>query len=114
MSYQFEYDGPLARPKWVRVIADSQGLEQKVFLNFSNEEERELLTSEEVYIHLDNLVQYIKDISQTISPIGLDESSTDGWHFNGGWSEVEWAKDEAFRWWESVYYKDEPDEEVPA
>jgi hypothetical protein len=67
-----------------------------------------------VYTHLDNLVQYIKDISQTLSPIGLDEKTTDGWHFNGRWSEIEWAKDETLRWWESVYYKNEPDEEEPA
>jgi hypothetical protein len=114
MSYQFEYEGPLARPKWVRVITDLEGSEQKVVLNFNNEEERESLTNEQVYIHLDNLVQYIKDISQGISPIRLDESLTDGWHFNGRWGEVEWAKDEALRWWESVYYKNEPDEEEPA
>ena len=114
MSYQFEYEGPLARPKWVRVIADSEGSEQKIFLNFNNEEERESLTNEQVYTHLDNLVQYMKDISQTIQPIGLEEAPTDGWHFNGRWSEVEWAKEETLRWWESVYYKDEPDEEEPA
>jgi hypothetical protein len=111
MSYQFEYDGPSARPKWVRVITDSEGLEHKVFLNFSNEEERKLLTDSQVYIHLNNLVEYIKDTSQLISPIGLEESVSDGWHFNGKWSEVEWAKDESFKWWESVYYKNEQDSE---
>ena len=114
MSYQFEYEGPLARPKWVRVIADSEGLEQKIVLNYNNDEERELLTDEQVYVHLDNLVQYMKDVSQNISPIALDEIPTDGWHFNGRWSEVEWAKEETLRWWESVYYKDEPNEEEPA
>jgi hypothetical protein len=92
-------------------MTDSDGLEQRVVLNFNNDEERESLTNEEVYSHLDNIVQYIKDISQTIYPIGLDENPTDGWHFNGRWSEIEWAKDESFRWWESVYYKNEPDEE---
>lgn len=113
MSYLFEYDGPLARPRWVRVITDSEGLEQKIVLNYNNDEERESLTDEEVYAHLDNIVQYIKDVSQTLSPIGLDEKPTDGWHFNGRWSEIEWAKGESLRWWESVYYKDEPSMEVP-
>jgi hypothetical protein len=114
MSYEFEYDGPSARPRWVKVILDSEGVEQRVVLNFTNEEERKFLNDDDVYAHLDNLVQYIKDISQTISPIGLDERPTDGWHFNGGWGEVEWAKDETFRWWESVYFKNESDEEEPA
>jgi hypothetical protein len=114
MSYQFEYDGPSSRPRWVRVITDSNNEEQMVVLNFNNEEERESLTSEEVYEHLDNIVQYIKDISQGVSPIGLDEKSPDGWHFMGRWGEIEWAKEEALKWWESVYYKNEPDEEEPA
>jgi hypothetical protein len=114
MSYQFEYDGPSARPRWVRVITDSDGAEQRVLLNFTNKEERESLTDEQVYSHLANLVQYIKDISQGISPLSLEQQVTDGWHFNGKWSEVEWAKNESFDWWESIYYKAEPDEEEPA
>jgi hypothetical protein len=113
MSYLFEYEGPSARPKWVRSITDSDGLEQKVVLNFNNEEERESLTVAEVYLHLDNLVQYMKDVSQTIAPVKLDETPSDGWHFKGMWGEVEWAKDEAFLWWRSVYYKNEPSEGAP-
>jgi hypothetical protein len=114
MSYQFEYNGPSARPMWVRSITDSDGLEQRVVLNFNNEEERELLTDEEVYLHIDNIIQYIKDVTQGISSVGLDESTSGGWHFKGNWGEVEWAKDESFKWWESVYYKNEPNEEEPA
>jgi hypothetical protein len=114
MSYQFEYDGPSARPRWVKVITDSNGAEQRVFLNFSNDEEREGLTDEEIYAHLDNIVQYIKDVSQGIYPIGLQETATDGWHLRGGWGEIEWGKEESFKWWEFVYYRDEPDEEEPA
>ena len=107
MSYLFEYDGPLARPRWVRSITDSNGLEQKVVLNYNNDEEREALTADEVYIHLTNLVQYMKDVAQTIAPVGLDEVPTDDWLFMGKWGEVEWAKEEYYRWWRSVYYKDE-------
>lgn len=115
MRYQFEYDGPSARPRWVKVITDTDGVDQRTVLNFANKEERESLTNEEVYNHLDNLVQYIKDVSQAISPIGLDENRpADGWHINGNWGEVEWAKEETLSWWESVYYKNEPDEEEPA
>jgi hypothetical protein len=115
MSYQFEYDGPSARPRWVKVITDSDGAEQRVVLNFKNEEERESLTDENVYFHLDNLIQYIKDVSQGISAIGLEDMpAADGWHFNGGWGEIEWAKQEVLVWWESVYYKNEPNEEEPA
>jgi hypothetical protein len=115
VTYLFEYNGPTLRPRWVRVIVDSNNTEQKIFLNFNNVEERKSLSADDVYIHLENLVQYMKDVSQGVSPIGLDDPlSTDGWHFNGGWGEVEWAKNECLKWWEFVYYKDEiEDSEAP-
>lgn len=112
MSYSFEYNGPSSRPRWVRTITDADGVVHKIVLNFGNEEERGSLSTAQIYHHLDNLIEYIKDISQEISPIQLDEKTTDGWHFNGRWGEVEWAKEETLRWWESVYYKDEQDEEI--
>jgi len=116
MTYLFEYDGAIPaggastvdRPRWVKTITDSDGVEQRVILNFSNTAELESLTDEEVYVHLENLVSYIKDASRGLSPIALNEDSPlDGWHLKGGWGEIEWAKDEVLRWWESVYYKDE-------
>jgi hypothetical protein len=114
MSYLFKYNGPDARPQWVRVIKDINNEEQKIILNFDNEEERKLLSTAEVYLYLENLVQYMKDVSRGISPIGLGDSLTDGWHFNGGWGEVEWAKNECLKWWEFVYYRDETeDSEAP-
>jgi hypothetical protein len=119
MSYIFEYeglvDGAYVRPKWLKIITEADGVEHRIILNFSNEAERETLTIEQVYSHLDNLVQYMKDVSQGIFPLGLEESPADGWHFKGGWGEVEWAKEESLKWWESVYFKDEPEiEEEPA
>jgi len=116
MTYLFEYDGGIPavgasladRPRWVKTITDSDGVEQRIILNLGNTEERASLTAQEVYVHLNNLVFYIKDVSQGVSPIALGEDGpSDGWHFNGGWAEIEWAKDEVLRWWESVYYKDE-------
>lgn len=117
MAYEFKYKtsstGNHVRPTWLKVLVDAEGAEQKVVLNFYNEEERNNLATEEVYTHLDNLIQYMKDICQGISSIKIDESiSADGWHFNGNWSEIEWAKEESLKWWDFVYYRDEPDEEV--
>jgi hypothetical protein len=119
MSYVFEYeglvDGAYVRPKWLRVITEADGVEHKIVLNFSNESERDTLTTEQVYSHLNNLVQYMKDVSQGASILGPeDKIPSDGWHFNGSWGEVEWAKDESFKWWDSVYYKNELDQDEPA
>ena len=116
MADTFEYsNASLGRPKWVRTITDQSGVEHRIVLNFANSEERAGLTVAQVYEHLDNLVQYMKDVSQGISAVRQDDPTpTDGWHFNGNWSEVEWAKEETLQWWESVYYLDEEDTEPPA
>lgn len=112
MSYIFEYDGYVdgepVRPKWIKVITDANAVEQRTVLNFENKEELATLTIAQVYEHLDNLVQYIKDVSQELSPIGIEEQiPKDKWHFKGNWGEIEWARDEAFKWWNLVYYRNE-------
>ena len=112
IRYAFEYNSAVGvtplRPQWVKVITDSDGVDQRTLLNFENKEEFENLSIAEIYTHLDNLVQYIKDISSGLSPIGIDELiPSDGWHFNGNWGEIEWAKDECFKWWQKVYYQNE-------
>mgnify|MGYP000105872505 CR=1 FL=1 len=119
MADIFEYngvvDGQITRPQWVRVITDQSGVEHRITLTFANETERAALTVAQVYEHLANLVRYMKDVTMGISPIAQDESiPADGWHFNGNWGEVEWAKNEALEWWDSVYYLDEEDTEPSA
>lgn len=119
MSYAFEYDGvvdgQITRPRWVKVIQGADGQEYRVLLYFNNVEERQNLTVAQIYQHLDNLVRYIKDIAQQISAIRQDDPlPSDGWHFNGNWGEVEWAKEECLQWWDTVYYLDEQDSEPTA
>lgn len=104
ISYIFSYEGS-ERPKIIKRVLDSNGATVDTVLNFYNEEERKILTVEQTYNHIDNLVQYIKDKSQVISSIKMEEPiPSDGWHFNGGWAEIEWAKEEIFKWWQSVYF----------
>jgi len=108
VSYVFEYSGPQERPKWARVITDADGVEQKVYLAFQNETERANLTVEEVYQHISNLIQYMKDVAQAAIPVAIDEDvPEDGWHIGGNWGEVEWAKNETYDWWKSVYFENE-------
>jgi hypothetical protein len=113
-NYVFEYDGS-ERPKVIKRIVDSNNTSIDTFLNFHNEADRLALTAEEVYSHIDNLVQYIKDRSQLITSVALtDPRPADGWHFGGGgWAEIEWAKDEILLWWEYAYYSNKFSEEEP-
>lgn len=111
INYIFSYEGS-ERPKVIKRVLDSEGTNVDTVLNFYNEDERKALTVEQTYSHIDNLVQYIKDRCQMISSVRVDEPTpSDGWHFNGGWAEIEWAKDEIFRWWQSVYFAETLEED---
>lgn len=107
MTYSFVYDGS-SRPKWEQNLVAQSGETLVIPLVFENDQQRLELTVEQVYQHIDNLIQYIKDKSSQISSIKMDEETpADGWHFKGGWGEVEWAKDEAFKWWDWAYHNDD-------
>lgn len=114
-SYVFEYDGS-ERPKVIKRVVDANGANVDTALNFYNEADRVSLTAEQLYMHIDNLVQYIKDRALLLSSIALtDAVPDDGWHFGGGgWAEIEWAKEEMQKWWDYVYYSNAFDEEEPA
>jgi hypothetical protein len=116
MSSIFEYDefniNSPSRPRWVKAITDSSGVEHRTLLNFENKEELAKLSVSDIYKHLGNLVQYMRDISTGIAPVGLnDPLPKDGWHLQGNWGEVEWAKEECLKWWRFVYYNEEEEEE---
>jgi hypothetical protein len=108
IEYIFEYDGT-ERPKFIKKVVGSDGTAVSTILNFHNEEERESLSAEQLYSHVDNLIQYIKDRAQTIESVKLDEPPPeDGWHYGGGgWAEISWANEEVLKWWEYVYYREE-------
>lgn len=109
IEYLFEYTSLSGqRPQWVKTISNPEGGDPiRTVLNFHNTQERGALSTEQVYQHIDNLIQYIKDVSQGISSVSVEGPiPPDGWHIAGGWGEVEWAKDEIFNWWESVYYQE--------
>lgn len=107
MNYSFTYDKG-SRPRWVKIFTSSSGETYVTTLVFENTEDREKLTVEQTFEHIENLTKYIKDRANQIFPIYLEDTAPeDGWHFKGGWSEVEWAKDEALKWWNWAYYNDD-------
>lgn len=109
IEYIFSYDGS-TRPSCSKKFTASSGETFSVSFGYENEAEREQMTDAQIYEHLDNLLLYIKDKSQMLSVIRLDEENDgDGWHLNGGWAEMMWANEEIFKWWEYVYYRPEND-----
>ena len=106
MSYVANYE-PLKRPYICKVLTASSGEEFHVALNFSNDSEREEMSAELIYEHLENCITYIEDKAKTISIIPLNEPiGMEPWPAKG-WGELEWANAEINLWFNYIYYKAE-------
>ena len=106
MSYVANYE-TLKRPYICKVLTASSGEEFHVALNFSNDSEREEMSAELIYEHLENCITYIEDKAKTISIIPLNEPiGMEPWPAKG-WGELEWANAEINLWFNYIYYKEE-------
>ena len=106
MSYVANYE-PLKRPYICKVITASSGEEFHVALNYSNDSEREQMSAELIYEHLENCITYIEDKAKTMSIIPLNEPiGMEPWPAKG-WGELEWANAEINLWFNYIYYKAE-------
>jgi len=107
-SYSFNYTEG-RRPFIEKTLTASSGETLSAKITYENKEDRETFTSENVYEHLENLLQYIKDKSSALSLVyENEENDGDGWHLNGGWAEMVWANEESLKWWEFAYYNELP------
>jgi hypothetical protein len=93
-----------------RFVAES-GEEFSVSIAFEAENERKNIPSEVIYEHLDNLVKYIQDESESISITQGDDNNLQPWPIIG-WEKIEIAKFIIINWWQYVYFLDEEEEEL--
>ena len=106
MSYVANYE-PLKRPYICKVLTASSGEEFHVALNYSNDSEREEMSAELIYEHLENCITYIEDKAKTISIVPINEPiGMEPWPAKG-WAELEWANAEINLWFMYIYYKEE-------
>jgi hypothetical protein len=92
-----------------RFVAES-GEEFSTSIAFEAENERKNVPPEVIYEHLDNLVRYIQDESESISITQADDNDIQPWPIIG-WERIEQAKHIIIQWWQYVYFLDEPEEE---
>jgi hypothetical protein len=101
------------KPYICKVFTASSGEEFHTAINFSNETERAELPEEIILGHLDNILQYIENRSQSLEYIKLDEQvNMEPWPIKG-WTDLQWANDELTVWWQYIYYKEEAPESSP-
>jgi len=114
MTYTFNYDGSNP-PKWEKSFTASSGEIFTVPLVFENEAERLNLTAVQVYEHMENMLQYVKDRTQQTSLVQLSDPVPETfWPLHGNFDEVEEVLREIQKWWGWAYYNDAFDEEESA
>lgn len=111
MTYLFKYDGTNL-PTWEKTFESSGGEVFSVSLVFENLEDRLQLTSEQAYEHMQNLLQYVKDRTQDLELIGLDEEPPlTFWSLRGDYDTTHKCIEEIQKWWGWAYYNDKFDTE---
>ena len=107
IEYIAEYNNE-DRPYICKKFVASSSEEVHTSININNTQERQELSAELIYTHMDNVLKYITKTSETVQMIQLDENTgLEPWPLKG-WAEIEWAKEECILWWQYIYFKDNP------
>jgi hypothetical protein len=107
IEYIAEYNNE-DRPYICKKFVASSSEEVHTAININSTQERDALSAELIYTHMDNVIKYITKTSETIQMIQLDENTGfEPWPLKG-WAEIEWAKEECILWWQYIYFKDNP------
>lgn len=98
------------KPEILKKITASSGEELTKKVYIFEEEERVNISDAQIYQHIENLLQYIREILQDeVSPIYKEEQPFGSWPLKN-WEKIETSKEEIFAWWEYVYYRDSLEE----
>lgn len=106
ISYIANYE-PVNRPSICKVFTASSGETFHTAMNYSNDSEREEMTNELIYQHLENCVKYMADKAHEVVLIKAGESIGTEPYPVKGWTELEWTNNEINLWFMYVYYKAE-------
>jgi hypothetical protein len=106
IEYIANFYGAEKRPSICKVFTSSSGESVHTALSYGNDEEREKMSAELIYEHMDNVLKYIAQRLETMEVIPLETFEiTEHWPVLG-WDETEWGKNEIVAWWNYIYYKD--------
>lgn len=107
IDYKANYE-PLKKPYICKVFTASNGEEVHTAMNISNEEEVASFSVELIYEHIENVLQYMRDKSETLTVIQYEEEvNGEPWPVKG-WKDMEWAINEIGLWWSYIYFKERP------
>jgi hypothetical protein len=106
INYEAKYEVG-SRPNISKIFTATSGEQFSMAINFENTEDKEAVSAELIYQHLNNCIQYIQDKSEDLRVIQLDEPvGAEPWPAVG-WFELLWANNELCLWWNYIYFKEE-------
>jgi hypothetical protein len=105
IGYTANFYGAEKRPYICKVSTADSGEAFHTALNFGNEEERNDISAELIYEHMNNILKYIDDRINTMEVIPLEEFEVRHPWAIIGWEEAEWGRAEITLWWEYIFYK---------
>jgi hypothetical protein len=106
IEYIANYYGAEKRPYICKKFVASNEEESHTPINVGNEADRDLVSAETIYEHMNNVLHYLDEKMDMMTLVQLDElNHNEPWPIKG-WSEVEWCQTEIVLWWEYIYYKD--------
>jgi hypothetical protein len=106
INYQASYEVGI-RPAIKKIFTASSGEEFSMAINFENTEDKEAISAELIYEHLNNCIKYIQNKSTDLRIIELTEPvGSEAWPAIG-WFELLWANNEINLWWNYIYFKNE-------
>jgi hypothetical protein len=106
INYEAKYEVG-SRPNISKIFTATSGEQFSMAINFENTEDKEAVSAELIYQHLNNCIKYIQDKSTDLKIIQLNEIvGSEPWPAIG-WFELLWANNEICLWWNYIYFKEE-------
>jgi hypothetical protein len=96
-------------PQLCKVVTSGE-LSIETALNADNKEEFESISDELVLEHINNVVDYMKNIAPTMSITPIADSPTQTWPLNGFKDFVE-AGQSLDKWWWAAHNREEPEDD---
>lgn len=109
ITFEALYELPSDKPVMTKVISlGGEQYKQKMMYAAYDDEELSQIPTSVIYSHLENLVNYMKIVSQDMRIITLEEPKPDNGEFIVGIIDFWWARDEARSWWQYARMTREP------
>jgi hypothetical protein len=103
-----------SKPYLAKVLTAGETSMEVKLVPSSGHDELDLVPLESLYQHLNNIVQYLKDMTALLEVYSLDDPAMESRYPFKGYGPIDEISLEANLWWQYMFFHREADEETPA